>query len=81
MNLFVKYLKKVLFIKKRAVYLYKKNKQIEIMTTQLESTKKINKLKSTAIKRGGYLKYKTQIIDACAKHKELFGVDLTPKHL
>lgn len=51
------------------------------MTTQLESTKAINNLKAKAIKKGGYTKCKTQILEACAKHKELFGTDLTPLHL
>jgi hypothetical protein len=49
--------------------------------TQLESTQAINKLKVKAIRKGGYAKFKEQILTACAKHKELFGVDLTPKHL
>ena len=51
------------------------------MTTQLESTKAINTLKLKAIKKGGYAKFKDAIILACANHKEMFGVDLTPKHL
>ena len=51
------------------------------MATQLESTKAINTLKSKAIKKGGYAKYKSQILEACANHKEMFGTDLTPKHL
>lgn len=51
------------------------------MKTQLESTKAINTLKLKAIKKGGYLKFKNQILEACAKHKELFGTDLTPLHL
>lgn len=49
--------------------------------TSLESTKAINKLKVKAIRNGGYLKFKKEILDACAKHKSLFGSDLTPKHL
>lgn len=49
--------------------------------TQLESTKEINDLKAKAIKNGGYAKFKTQILIACSKHKELFGTDLTPLHL
>ena len=51
------------------------------MTTQLKSTKAINSLKVKAIRNGGYTKFKNQILEACAKHKELFGTDLTPKHL
>ena len=51
------------------------------MTTQLQSTKAINTLKVKAIKNGGYDKFKNQILDACAKHKEMFGTDLTPKQL
>ena len=51
------------------------------MTTQLESTKAINSLKVKAIRNGGYKRFKTQILEACAKHKELFGSDLTPLHL
>lgn len=51
------------------------------MTTQLESTKSINSLKSKAIKKGGYAKYKDAILLACANHKEMFGTDLTPKRL
>jgi len=51
------------------------------MTTKLESTKTINSLKAKAIKNGGYAKFRTQILNACAKHKELFGNDLTPLHL
>ena len=49
--------------------------------TQLQSTKEINKLKAKAIRKGGYSKFKVQILEACTKHKELFGADLTPKHL
>jgi hypothetical protein len=49
--------------------------------TQLQSTKAINDLKSKAIKKGGYSNLKDQILTACAKHKETFGTDLTPKHL
>jgi hypothetical protein len=49
--------------------------------TRLESTKSINNLKVKAIRNGGFVKFKNQILDACAKHKELFGIDLTPKHL
>lgn len=51
------------------------------MTTKLDSTKHINNLKAKAIKKGGYAKFKNQILLACEKHKELFGSDLTPKHL
>ena len=51
------------------------------MATQLESTKAINSLKSKAIKKGGYAKFKDEILLACANHKEMFGTDLTPKHL
>ena len=51
------------------------------MTTQLESTKAINSLKSKAIKKGGYSKFKDAILLACANHKEMFGTDLTPNHL
>ena len=51
------------------------------MTTQLQSTKAINTLKVKAIKKGGYVNFKNQILDACAKHKEMFGTDLTPKQL
>jgi hypothetical protein len=61
--------------------LYIKIKQLEIMTTQLQSTKAINTLKVKSIRNGGYTKYKKQILDACKKHKELFGIDLTPKQL
>ena len=49
--------------------------------TQLESTKAINTLKSKAIKKGGYAKFKNQILEACKLHLEMFGTDLTPKHL
>ena len=49
--------------------------------TQLQSTKAISTLKSKAIKKGGYAKYKSEILEACANHKEMFGTDLTPKHL
>ncbi len=51
------------------------------MKNQLESTKSINTLKVKAIRSGGYAKFKNQILEACAKHKELFGTDLTPKNL
>jgi hypothetical protein len=51
------------------------------MTTQLESTKAINNLKAKAIKKGGYAKFKNEILNACKIHFELFGTDLTPKHL
>jgi len=60
--------------------LLKKIKQIGTMT-QLQSTKKINSLKLKAIKKGGYLKFKVQILEACKLHLELFGNDLTPLHL
>jgi len=49
------------------------------MTTQLESTKAINSLKMKAIKKGGYLKFKNEILIACENHKKIFGNDLTPK--
>lgn len=49
--------------------------------TQLESTKAINALKVKATRNGGYKKYKNAIIEACKAHKELFGIDLTPKHI
>jgi len=48
---------------------------------KLQSTKAINNLKANAIKKGGYAKFRMQIIAACEKHFELFGVDLTPLHL
>ena len=51
------------------------------MTTQLQSTKAINTLKVKSIRSGGYTKFKKQILNACKKHKELFGIDLTPKQL
>jgi len=51
------------------------------MTTQLQSTKAINTLKLKAIKKGGYTKFKIQILEACKLHLEMFGTDLTPKHL
>lgn len=51
------------------------------MTNQLESTKAINTLKAKAIKKGGYLKFKNEILLACKKHLEMFGSDLTPLHL
>jgi hypothetical protein len=51
------------------------------MTTQLKSTKKINNLKLKAIKKGGYLKFKNEILLACELHKKLFGTDLIPKQL
>lgn len=49
--------------------------------TQLQSTQAINNLKAKAIRKGGYAKFIEQILTACAKHKQLFGTDLTPKHL
>jgi hypothetical protein len=49
--------------------------------TRLDSTKAINSLKVKAIRKGGYAKFKDQILVACALHLELFGIDLTPKHL
>ena len=49
--------------------------------TQLESTKAINSLKSKAIKKGGYAKYKIQILEACKLHLKMFSTDLTPKQL
>lgn len=48
---------------------------------RLESTKNINQMKATAIRNGGYAKHKTTIMLACAKHRNRFGIDLTPKHL
>lgn len=51
------------------------------MEAQLESTKAINSLKSKAIKKGGYEKFKSEILEACKLHLENFGTDLTPKHL
>jgi len=49
--------------------------------TKLESTIQINNLKASAIKYGGYAKFKRQILSACADHLVRFGVDMTPKHL
>lgn len=49
--------------------------------TQLQSTKTINSLKSKAIKKGCYAKFKIQMLGACELHFEMFGIDLTPKHL
>lgn len=49
--------------------------------TRLESTKAINTLKNKAIRKGGYLKFKNAILTACQIHLDLYGVDLTPKHL
>lgn len=49
--------------------------------TELESTRAINTLKCKAIRRGGYAKFKNAILEACRIHKEMFGKDLTPKHL
>ena len=51
------------------------------MEAQLNSTKSINTLKLKAIKKGGYKKFKTEILDACKLHFEMFGTDLTPKQL
>jgi hypothetical protein len=51
------------------------------MTTQLASTKQINSLKLKAIKKGGYEKFKNEILEACKNHFENYGVDLTPKQL
>jgi hypothetical protein len=48
-------------------------------TARLESTKEILSLKEKAIRNGGYKKYKNSILEMCAKHKELYDVDLTPK--
>ena len=48
---------------------------------QLESTKAINSLKLKAIKKGGYAKFKNQILLACKFHLEMFGTDLTPLQL
>lgn len=52
-----------------------------IEANQLKSTKAINSLKLRAIKNGGYKKHATKIIEACALHKKLFNIDLTPKQL
>jgi hypothetical protein len=49
--------------------------------TQLQSTKAINTLKVKAIKKGGYVKFQNQILEACKLHFQNFGTDLTPKHL
>jgi hypothetical protein len=49
--------------------------------SKLESTKAINSLKLKAIKKGGYAKLKAEILEACKKHFELFGTDLTPSQL
>ena len=51
------------------------------MTTQLASTKQINSLKLKARKKGGYQKFKIEILEACKNHFENYGVDLTPKQL
>ncbi len=47
----------------------------------LESTKRINRIKMSAIKNGGYAKHSKIILKACADHLEAYGIDLTPKHL
>lgn len=49
--------------------------------TQLQSTKAINSLKVKAIKKGGYLKFKNEILTLCKNHFILFGIDLTPIQL
>ncbi len=49
--------------------------------TRLESTNKLNALKAKAIKKGGYLKFKQEILTACKIHFENFGIDLTPLQL
>ena len=49
--------------------------------TKLESTKQINRIKASAIKAGGMEKFKGAILEACKKHFEEFGVDLTPPQL
>ena len=51
------------------------------MKTELESTKSINALKVYAINRGGYLKFKRQILRECKLHFIMFGVDLAPNDL
>lgn len=55
--------------------------KIDYSVSELESTKKINKLKFSAIKAGGYNLDKDNILKACKEHFELFGKDLTPKRL
>ena len=42
-------------------------------------TKNINRIKLTAIRNGGYKKHAKTIIEACARHLEEFGMDLTPQ--
>ena len=49
--------------------------------TRLQSTKNINSLKLKAIRNGGYKKHAKKIIEACNKHKDIFGIDLTPQHI
>lgn len=49
--------------------------------SKLQSTKAINALKVRAINNGGYKKNRSEIILACAKHRNQYGVDLTPKHI
>ena len=48
---------------------------------RLQSTKNINSLKLKAIRNGGYKKHAKKIIEACNKHKDIFGIDLTPQHI
>ena len=68
------------FVNTNLILYLQGNKAITIMT-QLQSTKQINILKSKAIKKGGYAKFKNALLLACTNHFQLFGVDLTPKHL
>jgi len=46
---------------------------------QLESTKKINRLKASAIKNGGYQKHRDQILFACNVHLIKYNQNLIPK--
>jgi hypothetical protein len=48
---------------------------------RLESTKRINKIKLSAIRSGGYAKHSKKILKACEYHLEAYGIDLTPKQL
>ena len=47
--------------------------------TKLESTKQVNSIKLSAIRKGGYDKHKSAIINECKRHLVQFGDDLTPK--
>jgi hypothetical protein len=49
--------------------------------SQLESSKRINKLKLSAIKNGGYIKNREAIIEACTYHLTTYEQDLFPKNL